>query len=570
MSGDSTNSPFEYCKKTSETLKQCKVYDCGEAFGNLLVQHNVSEGGFVGANVTTIFKLGEEGSGIKPRGPIQDYDQLKKECLASGKSFEDPLFPRTSTLSVPRAGYDNADIVYRDIAWIRAKDIPKDKPAEFVVDGTSRMDIAQGKLADCWFQAGLSALAMNPILWSKVVPKGQSFREGEYAGIFHFRFWYFGKWVDVVVDDYLPMLWNGSQSVYAHSTENNEFWCALLTKAYAKLYDDWGAVNWGACGEAMEDFTGGIVRVYSNDDENLFNNLLDGQEENALMACMRPRLNDHGPGNEAGLFEGHVYTVTKVYTNYVDGNDRVEWVRLRDPYGKYEWTGELSEGSREWKEVPEKLKKELEMVTKRDGEFWMPFKKFKSFFTIVEICYIIPKSLTDGSSREGKTDWQVKVFEGEWLHGVTDDELSLADRVPQYRITVKPRDKESECTVVVAVMQKYQRIKRAENRKIGFEIYELKDPKNLPKSLSVRFFKRHTPVNKNWGFPRREICYSVQLKAGTYCIVPQIWRPQGKEEFLLRVYARNFADDKESDGEDGTDVVDEAVPELGPVPDEDA
>ena len=70
------------------------------------------------------------------------------------------------------------------------------------------------------------------VVWQVIVDDYNIGTE-DYRGVFHCQFWKFGEWIDVYVDDFIPIKYG--QPWGAHSaTDKNEMWISLMEKAFAK------------------------------------------------------------------------------------------------------------------------------------------------------------------------------------------------------------------------------------------------------------------------------------------------------------------------------------------------
>ncbi|VDN09837.1 unnamed protein product, partial [Dibothriocephalus latus] len=184
---------------------------------------------------------------------------------------------------------------------------------KFISDGVSRFDVEQGELGDCWLLAAVANLSLYPDLLEQVVPHDQTF-DNEYCGLFRFHFWHFGEWVEVVIDDRLPT--RNNRLVFLHSHDKNEYWSALLEKAYAKLFGSYEALKGGSTVEALEDFTGGLAEFYDlrgKQPADLEQILHHCYTRKSLMACSinaDPNVVEARQSN--GLIRGHAYSITKI------------------------------------------------------------------------------------------------------------------------------------------------------------------------------------------------------------------------------------------------------------------
>lgn len=515
-----------------------------------------------------VFNFGERGSGLQGRGQeVQDFESLRDACLEEGRLFEDPDFP-----AIDQSIFFSKRPP-KPFEWKRPHEITDDP--QLFIDGASRFDVKQGELGDCWLLAAVANLTLSRRLFYQIVPSDQSFGDN-YAGVFHFRFWQYGRWVDVVIDDLLPTFYG--KLVFMHSDERNEFWSALLEKAYAKLHGSYEALKGGTTCEAMEDFTGGVSELYdlTKAPPNLFNIMMKSYQRGSLMGCsLEPDPNEVEARCDNGLIRGHAYSITcvkycEIETPRVSG--KIPLVRIRNPWGnEAEWTGPWSDQSQEWQYIPAEEKEEMGLTFEHDGEFWMAYKDFITEFGTLEMTNLSPDSLTDEDVMASvQHKWEMSVYEGAWIRGSTAggcrNYLESFWHNPQYRITlteVDDDDQDNKCTVIVAVMQKNRRSQRKlglECLTIGFAIYHLRDPDSLPRPLDMNFFKYNASVARSPSFINmREVSCRFKLPPGTYCIVPSTFEPHDEGEFILRVFSEKANVMEENDEEVGFGQVDERV-----------
>ncbi|XP_045045239.2 calpain-14 [Desmodus rotundus] len=482
-------------------------------------------------------KLGEKDPmGGPSQLPKQDYEALQERCLRNGCLFEDSSFP--ATLSSIGSGPLLQKLPPR-LQWRRPPELHSNP--HFYSANARRLDLCQGLVGDCWFLAALQALTLHQDILSQVVPLNQSFTKN-YAGIFQFWFWHFGKWVPVVIDDLLPVDEAG-QLVFVSSTCKNLFWGALLEKAYAKLCGSYEDLQRGQVSDAFLDFTGGVTITINLAEApgNLWDILTRATYGKTLIGCQTHLGSKRVLEN--GLVDGHAYTVMRVWK--VTCKHEPEYlVKLRNPWGKVEWRGDWSDSSSTWDLLSPKEKIVL-WRKDNDGEFWMTLKDFKAHFKLLVICKLTPGLL----SHEVGQKWSYTMQEGRWEKGTTAGgpmKLHQARHTfwknPQFLLSIW-RPKESRtlpmpCSVLVSLIQKPRH--RHRNRKpplaIGFYLFRFfDDQRKLPREF---FLKTH-PLSLPKAFlPEKEVSRELWLEPGTYLIVPCTSEAGQESEFILRVFSR--------------------------------
>ncbi|CAH0387534.1 unnamed protein product [Bemisia tabaci] len=441
-----------------------------------------------------------------------------------------------------RALYRNKKPSLQPIVWMRPHEMCQ-RP-RFFSEGDRKFDVEPGELGDPWFLAAISTLSLTPRLLDRVVPPDQSFDAGTtYCGMFRFRFWHFGEWKEILVDDRLPTY--RGRLVYLHSTNRTEFWAPLLEKAYAKLYGCYESLSKGGCTtRALQDLTGGIVQSFSlsNQDRLLTFQVLNSAvpRSSILVACINLEKDSKRQLRlRNGLLTQHAYSVTGL-ARVRGPMGETPLVRLRNPWRRGEWSGPWSERSWEWDGLSDRDKELLSVRVRNDGEFWMSFEDFARHFTHLDLVHIGPDDWMIEPALHSKQPWRAVLARRRWRSGYNagggPSYPETTSMNPQFHIQI-PRSSSNKCHVVVSVTQYYETIPESKKKRplhaIGFAVYEI--PHSMPR-LTQNFVVDQKPLDVTNHSVAREVVTFFTLPPGDYIVVPQTNVPNCDAKFLLRIF----------------------------------
>ncbi|XP_026472325.1 calpain-11-like isoform X2 [Ctenocephalides felis] len=416
----------------------------------------------------------------------------------------------------------------------------------------------------------IGVLAQLPRLLDRVIPPGQSFDPAQgYCGMFRFRFWQWGSWVEICVDDRLAC--RSGKPARMHSAQPDVFWAALLEKAYAKLYGGYSALRAGSLGRALQDLTGCVVQCVQPGGPLLAGALprstllvaTINTERDCIGTTSRNRTRQSAA--RCGLLTDHPYCVSGLarvraaeppsatnggHNNGLNGSSTHDTalVRLQSPWGRGSWLGAWAERSWEWSALPQRDKELLAPRPQHDGEFWMSVTDFCARFTSVWLAHVGPDDWALEAALHARAPWRAALALRQWRAGFNagggPKYIETTATNPQFRVRVPAGAPCGKAHVVVAVAQRYECSNLGSQgsrslQNIGFALYEA--PPAITR-LTPQYICEQAPLDYAPAQPLREVASFFALPPGDFVVLPHCGAPHREASFLLRIFADQHAD----------------------------
>ncbi|XP_056421562.1 calpain-10 [Hyla sarda] len=457
--------------------------------------------------------------------------------------YVDPEFPACVSSLVGRGNTPLSPLSDR-ITWLRPQEI---SPSPHLFPENSRDALGkQGILGDCWFICACSALLKSQPLLHQVFPADQHTWEHQgYTGRFTCRFWRFGRWVEVTIDDRLPCL--GHKLCFSHCQDQEAFWLPLLEKAYAKLHGCYEALWAGQVADALVDLTGGMVERWSFEfaeesfREQMLSKMLDLKERCAMSCSVLRSIEGSG---DPGQF--HAFTITDIQHGKMKSGQSLLLFRVHNPWGRNCWEGSWQKSGTKWA-LMDHTESSRFLSQIQDGEFWVEKEEFFQEFNEVTLSFPVIEKDHIQSIWTGSLLSHTQQIYGSWVIGQnaggSRNNTSFSDN-PKFWLRVREPSE-----MYVTLMQRPKVGLGApdnihNSRKLQHEISNNVTPiavglhiwKVEKRRLNIQKIIQTPPVAGTSSHSYdRQLHLRCELLPGYHLIIPSTFLRDTEGDFLLRV-----------------------------------
>jgi len=338
-------------------------------------------------------------------------------CKNSGKWTDFLFSPQTRSLCPLNSkgfllpeGVNKYEILgWANFKWFRPELILDSKNYNILPEELLPKDIIQGCINDSYFLSTVAALCKYPNIIEKLFFIKERTKEHLYGIYFNIH----GQWKLVLIDDYFPASDDKNEKKFAFAhCKNKEIWINLLEKAWAKVNGCYANIIgkftpyeiFDILTEAYTEVTY-IIKNRKNLKENLWEKIINAVNNNFIILAVT---NNNPSIEKIGLAPNSSYIITNIY-EIKDDNETERLLKLNNPWGDTEFSGDWGETSKIW---TEELKEKLFFSEKNDGDFFISFNDFINNFNSIGILKLHEEYLSNSiriSKPEAKKGQLIKI-----------------------------------------------------------------------------------------------------------------------------------------------------------------
>ena len=188
---------------------------------------------------------------------IEDYrkriQEIHRHWDETEKPWQDPDFPPfNASIFKDQAKLQEMVKEFKNWKWLRPHEISKD--AKFSLGNKAECDMKPGPMCDGQFIGALAIISTHPVIENIFIETDHMDK-----GYVSFQFFKNGEWKYIIIDTLLPYYSETKQLLFSQCAEPNEFWVALVEKAYAKMNGSYENILNISMTETLVDLTGGVA-----------------------------------------------------------------------------------------------------------------------------------------------------------------------------------------------------------------------------------------------------------------------------------------------------------------------